>query len=122
MSSVALLPLCLAVISLCLLAITLTVDMTARELRQTLRRLSVMLPEADLARRDARRSLHRINRVLARADAAGRHLESVVHQMCDTASGTLERFASFGASARRFWLEHVGNGAGEEPRRRHRSR
>ena len=107
-------PLCLAVISLCMVAVTLTIVMTAYELRRTLRNLNGILPEAH-------RSLHRINRVLARVDAAGRSMETVVHQLCDTALGVLRRLASFGASATSLWVNRVGNGAGEEPRRRHRS-
>ena len=98
---------CLGLISGCAVAMTVTMVWTARDLRRTLRRVNTILPTAEKALRDVHQALDHVRRLLTRADRATRHVETVVHQVCDTAEHTVHK-----------WL---GNGAGADPRRHHRS-
>ena len=105
----------------CLIAIALTIMWTAAELRRTLRRINTVLPEADQALRATRRSLERANRLLVKADRATTHVETVIHQVCDAASDSVDRFTRFKQRAQALWAGRFGNGAGAGPRRHHRS-
>ena len=106
----------------CLVVMTLTILVTAGELRRTLRRLNVMLPETAQAVRDARRLLRQGRRLLARADAASRYVEAVIRQACDAATDALGAIGRFKARTQTLWTKRFRNGAGAEPRRHHRSR
>lgn len=112
----------LAVAVACLVAVVTTALLTARDFRRTLHRINGMLPEADRALREARRSLEGARQLLARADTASRRVEGVVHDACDAVSGTLSQVTLWRKRASRFLKEHVGNGAGADPRRHHRRR
>ncbi len=112
--------LCLGLVSLCMVAMTVTLMLTAHDIRRTMRRLHAMAPAADQALREAQRVLTHARRLLARAGGATRHVESVVQQACETATETLERFNVLKLNTARFLGKWVGNGTGAEPRRHHR--
>ena len=117
-STSAIILLCL--VSLCLLAMTVTMVVTAREFRETLRRLNAILPGADDAVQEARQSLREMHQLLARVNTASRKVEAVVHDACEAVSGTIGQVARWRRTARTFLKEHLGNGAGADPRRHHR--
>ena len=54
----------LSVIVACLLAITVAVALTAREIQRTLRRINALLPGADRMLREAHDSLHQTQQLL----------------------------------------------------------
>ena len=99
----------LGVITVCCLAMTVTLAWTAWDVRGTLR--------------EARRSLRYARRLIVRADRVSRDVERLAHRACEIAASALERMARWPGRARGFFSgEHVGNGAGAEPGRHHRSR
>ena len=112
----------LVIVTACVLAMTITVVLTAWEFRRTLRRANAILPGADRAIREAHRSLEHIRRLLIRTNDVSRHVEAVIHQACDAASDTLRRFLRVKEQAQAFWAARLGNGAGAEPRQHHRRR
>lgn len=89
------------VITVCLIAITVALCATAWELRMTLR--------------SGRRLLARAERV---ADQVG----TVANRLSDGAAGIIGSFATIGKRVRNWFGVSVGNGAGADPRRRHRRR
>ena len=107
--------------TLCLIIITVTVVMTAAELRSTLRRLEAVLPDAGEALRELRRSSRQVRQILTRANMATRSVEGVILRACEAASEALERVALFKESAQQFWATRFGHGAGAEPRPHHRN-
>ena len=119
-STSAIILLCL--VSLCLLAMTVTMAWTAREFRQTLRRLNVMLPRADRALHDAGRSFHQARQLLVHANRATRRIEGAVRLACDTTLDTVHHVALWKRRLQGFLHEHAGNGAGADSRRHHRRR
>ena len=112
----------LGIATACLLVLTLTVLVTAGELRRTLQRLNVMLPETAQAVHDARRLLRQGRHLLARADAVSGYVEAVIRQACDAATDALGAVGRFKARTQALWTKRFGNGAGAEPRRHHRRR
>ena len=108
--------------SLCLVATTLTIMVTARDVRQTLRRANAMLPDAQQTLSEARHSLQTLHRIFKGATQAAEHVEVVVHQACESASDTLDRLAVLKGRVGGFWTEQFGNGTRAEPRRHHRGR
>ena len=120
MPEAALVTLLLGVISVCLVAITVTALVTAREFRMTLRRINTMLPRADRALQDAQRSLTLMRQCVTRADLAAQRVEAVVHAACDVASEAVTRFSRWKGQAQQFFTARFGNGAGSEPRPHHR--
>ena len=116
MTNLSLVGLLLGVMSFCLIVMTVTVVRLTCDVRTTLRRLNLILPEA-------RRSLQHVRRLLTRINRATQHVEAVIHAACETASGALARLG--------LWKDHVqavvnryvgnvGNGTGAGPRRHHR--
>ena len=91
----------LGVIAVCLLATTVALCSTAWELRTTLR--------------FGRQLLARVGRTAAR-------VEAVAGRLSDEAAGILEYVAAVGRRVRNVFGASVGNGAGADPRRRHRRR
>ena len=122
MSEPLLLLLLLGVITASLCFMTVTLFVTARVLRTTLRRVDVILPEAEQALREARYSLRQARRLLAKGDRAAQHVESVVHRACDAAAAALERIVQLKGSVEHFVMGRLGNGAGAEPRHHHRGK
>lgn len=104
-----------AVIAVCLVAMTVTMMITARQLHATLRRLSAILPEAGQAMREA-------NRLFRLTHRAARHLETLIDDVCAVASKTVGRLTLLRRSAQRFWATRARNGAGADPRLHHRGR
>ena len=116
-----LLTLLLGIMAVCLVAITVTIMLTAQELRRTLRRVNALLPGTDRALRDVQDSLRQTHQLLTMTTGTIRRIESVVRQACDLASGFLETAARLSEQAKGFWHLRSGNGAaGAEPRS-HRS-
>ena len=112
----------LGIVTACLVILTLTVLVTAGELRRTLRRLNLMLPETAQAVHDARRMFRQGRRLLARADAAAGRVEAIIHQACDAATDMLGAIGRFKTRTQTLWTKRFGNGAGADPRRHHRGR
>ena len=98
----------LGIATACLVIMTLTILVTAGELRRTLQ--------------DARRMFRIGRRLLARADVASGRVEAVLHQACDAATDVLVAIGRVKARAQTLWTKRFGNGAGAEPRRHHRGR
>ena len=115
-------PALLLIVIACVLAMTITIVLTAREFRRTLRRVNAILPGADRAIRETHQSLEQVRRLLTKTNHASAHIEAVIHQACDAASDTLRRFMRVKEQAQALWSARFGNGAGAEPRRHHRSR
>lgn len=116
MTNLSCLVLLLGVISLCLIVMTVTVVRLTCDVRTTLRRVNLILPEA-------RRSLQHVRRLLTRTNRATQHVEAVIHAACDTASGALTQMGRWKDRARVVVSRYIGNGghgAGAVPRRRHR--
>ena len=122
MSEFPLPTLLLGVIAACLVALTVAFCATAWELRGILRRLDVMLPDLEEALREARGSFRHLRRLLAGLTRAGRQVEVIVGRVCETASDAVERVSAMGRRLRTVFTEHRGNGAGADPRWRHRRR
>ena len=122
MPETSLVTILLGVISVCLIAITVTALLTAREFRMTLRRINVMLPRADRALQDAQRALSLMRQCVTRADLAAQRVEAVVHAACDAASEAVTRFNQWRDHAQQFLTHRFGNGngAGSAPRPHHR--
>ena len=98
----------LGIITACFFVMTLTIVVTAGELRRALQ--------------DARRMFRQGRRLLARAGIASGHVEAVIHQACEAATGALDAIGHFRTRAQALWTKQVGNGAGAEPRQHHRGR
>ena len=121
MSDTSLGILLLSIMAICLIAITVTIILTAQDLRQTLRHVNALLPATDQALREARDSLHQTHRLFTMATSTFRRVETVVRQACDLMTNVLEPFVQLSEQARTFWNLRSGNGAaGAEPRS-HRS-
>lgn len=112
----------LGVISVCLLVNTVTLLLTALQFRRTLHRVNAILPDAARAIREGHRSLRRVRRLLVRVDRAARPIEAVIRRAGELAAETIERVGLFRDRAEHALLGRLGNGAGAEPRRYHRSR
>jgi hypothetical protein len=116
MTSLSLVVLLLGVMSLCLIGMTATLVRLTCDVRRTLRRVDLVLPEA-------RRSLQHVRRLLTRTSRATQHVEAVIHAACDTVSGALGRVGLWKdqvqAAVSRY-VGNAGNGAGAGPRRHHR--
>ena len=106
--------------SACLALIAAAVVCIACELRDTLRRLNVVLPEADRTLREARRAIHHVRRITASGQHAAQRLERVVHRACDAASEALDQMVSVKQRTIHALLGRFGNGTRAEPRPRHR--
>ena len=112
----------LGVMTGCLAMITITIVLTTRDLRQTLRRVETALPLADQTLRDLHRSLRSVRRMLTRADRLTSHVEAVVDHMCDAAQVSLDRFMGWKTYVQTLFKGVFENGAGAEPRSHHRRR
>lgn len=111
----------LAIMAVCLIAITVTIIWTAQELRQMLRRVNALLPGTDQALREVHDSLRQTHELLTMTTKTVRRIESVVHQACDFVSDLLDQFRHLREQAKELWPFRSGNGAaGAEPRS-HRS-
>lgn len=111
----------LAIMAACLLAITVTIILTAQELQQTLRRVNALLPSTDQALHEARDSLRQAHQLLTMTTKTVKRIESVVHQACNLVSNLLDQFGHLSEQVKGFWPFRNGNGAaGAEPRS-HRS-
>ena len=110
----------LGVIAVCTVMLTACVLTTAGELRDALRRLHTVLPEAEGTLREARHALRQTRRLLARGDNATRHVEAVVLRACEAASDALGRLARVREAATHLFTARTRNGTGGEPRRSHR--
>lgn len=106
----------------CLLTITVALILIARDCHETLRRLNALLPAAERALEEVGRALRSGRRVLGSAERASRHVETVVHEACEAAAGSLGRLVRIGERVRKGWVGQFGNGAGSGPRRHHRGR
>jgi hypothetical protein len=108
----------LFLITACLFALTVTVILTAAEVRRTLRRVNTLLPEAERALQEAHHAFRHSRRVLAGAARATQSIETVVQQLCEAASDAMSRVSFLRNRAAAWITGHLGNGTGEEPRPR----
>ena len=109
----------LGLISLCLVTLVITALLSAHEFRETLRGVNALLPRAGRTLDEAQRSFQQVRQLLTRANRATQDVETVVHETCDAVSGTLNRLKFWKNRAQDALKEHVGNGAGADPRRHH---
>ena len=107
--------------TICLVVVTVTVVMTAAQVRSTLRRLDALLPDAGEALRELRRSGRQVRQILTRTNMATRSVEGIILRACEAASEALERVALFKESAQQFWSARFSHGAGSGPRSHHRN-
>ena len=111
----------LGVISLCLVTITVSLLVTARDLRRVLKRVDAILPACDQAAQEARRILGEARQLLKRTHKTARHIETVVEQACHVASDVIEQVVSLKGRARTFLAKRLfGNGARADSRRQFR--
>lgn len=109
----------LGIITCCLVTLAITAVVSAREFRETLRGINALLPRAGQTLDEAHRSFQQVRQLLTKANRVTQATETVVHETCDAVAGTLSRFKSWKERAQAFLKEHVGNGAGADPRRHH---
>ena len=112
----------LSLITACLLTMTVTMLVTARDARRTLRRIDAVVPAVDRTLQEVRRAVQHVQQLLTRADGATRHVETVVRRACEAADEVVERFRTFNRGTEKLLGKWFGNGAGADPRRHHRSR
>ena len=112
----------LGVIAVSVLIMTGAMLVAVWDLRKTLWRVNAMLPSADQAIREAHRSLQQMRHLLTTTNHVTRHIETVIREVCDAASDTLERLVLLKGRAQDFWRARFGNGARAEPRQHHRRR
>ena len=103
----------LGVITVCLIAITVMLLLTMRDLRRTLERLDALLPTGHQVLRQARV-------ILSHANRAVHGLEAVIQHACETATDAMAEVDRWRQKARSLFIDHVGNGARLEPRRQYR--
>ena len=117
-----LLVLFLTLMSLCLVAITGMLFVTARDVRRTLSRINKMLPMCDHVLQDVSGALGETKRFLGRANTIAHQVEAVVQKTCQVALDVIEPIIVWRGRAEQFLAERfgVGNGAGLGPRRKHR--
>lgn len=102
--------------SICLIAMTMTILVTARELRQTLQHANRALTGMDRAVGEAHRCIEYLRHIFSRADQATRHVESIVHRSCDIVSDTVDQLATFNGRAKAFLMGRSTNGTRVDPR------
>ena len=112
MSEWSLILLLLGVICASILAMTIALVVTARDLRRTLQRVQGMLPACDA-------TVHEARQLLTRTNNATRHIESVVHHVCAMATEAMAQVGSWKAGAQHLWGGRLGNGARSRSRRKH---
>lgn len=105
----------LTISTLCLVAITIAILLTSRELRQTLRRVNALLPRAD-------RALQEVHRLLTTVNTAAGHVETMMQRVRHAMSTTLEHVQGWTSQVERLWVNRFGNGAGAASRHQHRRR
>ncbi len=108
----------LGMIAVCALTMTIALLMTIRELLRTMRQLRAMLPRCDRAVLEAHRTLAQARQFLTRTNHASRHVETVVHQACNAASGVMEQIGHLRDRTQAFFSARIGNGTRSGPRRR----
>ena len=108
----------LFLITACLVSLTITVILTAVEVRRTLRRVNAILPEAERALQEAHQAFRHSRRVLAGAARTTQYVETVAQQLCEAITDALNRITFLRNRAAAWITGHLGNGAGEEPRSR----
>src|SRR3989338_81002 len=109
----------LAVLTVCAVITTATVAWAVLDLHRTLRRVDVLLPQADTALREAARALAHVRRALARTGHVSKQAESVAVQACDAMADAVRRFTQLKEHAQKSlgkWMGTNGHGAGAEPR------
>ena len=106
----------LSVMSVCLTTMTVTLLVTARDLRATLRRLHDMLPRADRTLQEAHHSLRLVRQLLIRADDSTRRIEAVLARACEASLEVFDQFARWRQRTQRFFTKQFGNGSRGEPR------
>ena len=116
MSDAALLLWLLGLISACVLILTVTLVVTARQARRTLRHLDVVLPDAAQAAREARRVMQHSRRLLVAANQATGHVEAVIRRACDAVSAALDQFDLLKERTIHVLTRPFGNGTGAGPR------
>ncbi|MBI3022068.1 MAG: hypothetical protein HYY59_08730 [Candidatus Omnitrophica bacterium] len=109
----------LGIITCSLVTLVITALLIAREFRETLRRVNALLPRAGRTLDEAHRSFQQARHLLTKANRITQEMETVIHETCDAVAETLGRFKSWRERAQSFLKEHVGNGAGVDPRRHH---
>lgn len=115
----------LVIIALCALAVAWSVVMTTFEWRCTLRRVNVMLPDAERAIKEAKLSLTHVRRVIARTDHVSKQVEGVALKACETISSVVEQMAALKLQAEHSvgrWFGTNGHGTGVGTRSQRRSR
>lgn len=112
---------CLGLIGLCLIAMTITLVVVARDLHRTLQGMRALVPACEHVARETRRLLAHVNEVFARARQTTRQVEAVILKACDAASGTIEQLDGLKRRAQAFLRGRLGmrNGTRVGPRRSH---
>jgi hypothetical protein len=112
MSESAFFLLLVGVMAACAVVMTVTVVMTARELRRTSRRVNALVPPC-------RRALGQTQALLTSTHRISRHVESVILKASGAASHTIDQFLGMKNRVEQFLHDHLndnGKGAGGGPR------
>jgi len=108
----------LAVALKCLLVLTITFVVVARDLRRTTQRLNTILPHLDRVTQEASRTFGEARQFLVRTNHMTQRVEVVVDRACEVASDAIEQFLSLRERTRAFLVKRLaGNGARVGPRR-----
>ena len=120
MAETSLIVVLLGFISICTVAVTMVLAITARDVRRTLRRVNAMLPRCDEAIRDFHHAMSQAHQVLRHATQITRHIDAVVSKACTAALDVLEPVLTWKDRTQAFIAEQFGNGARSGPRRHDR--
>ena len=120
MSETSLIVVLLGLITICMVALTTVLSMTARDVRRTLRRINAMLPRCDEAIRDFHHAMGQAHQVLRQATQITKYVEAVVSKTCTAALEVIEPVLTWKGRAEAFFIERFGNGARSGPRRHDR--
>ncbi len=98
------------VVSVCLLVMTATLWVTARDVRRTMRRAGAVLSRCDRIARE-------VQHFVVRTDQAVRQLDGVMHRASEAAAGVMDQVESWQEAAQTWWTHSFGSRVRPGPRR-----
>ena len=111
--------LCLATLTGCAVLSTITLWLTARDLRRVLARMQRAMPACEDTVEQARRALRELRHVLSSTQHTARRVDGVVERVCETAAVGFSQLAAWKDRMAAMLAGHDGNGTGSRRSRRH---
>lgn len=118
----------LCLMAACLVAITVAFIFMSYDIRQMVRRLNALMPQASRVVKRADAVMRILGRMAQRLDGATQGVETVVAKLCGSVAETVEQFEAFKGRAQRSFGKWMGNngsnghGTGADSRPHHRRR